>query len=125
MEDLTIILLAVICATVIWLAAREIRQFATTKYRFHHEKTSAARAARSHPGEREETEAGVGAWLPELLENFGVDPDIIFEDEMPEELATLLPFVKSFVKSGGLDKLLKGGGSPPTDQGEGGFVENI
>ena len=115
MDDLTIIALAVIAGTVIYIVAREFRQFSTVKYRFNRERTSAARAARSAPGGEE----GVGAWLPDLLDEFGVDPDVIFEDEMPDELRTLLPFVKSFVKSGGLEKLLKGAGSAPPAESEG------
>jgi len=48
----------------------------------------------------------VGAWVPDLLEGFGIDPDVIFEDEMPEEVRAFLPIVKGYVSAqGGLPRI--------------------
>jgi len=64
--------------------------------------------------------ATLGPWVEKLLEDFGVDPDVLFNEEMPPELAQALPFIKGFIQSGGLVKLLGGGESaPPGGAGEG------
>lgn len=60
----------------------------------------------------EEEEADLGAWVGPLLEEFGVDPDVLFSDEMPRELKMLVPLAKGFVKGGGLQKLLAGAQAP-------------
>lgn len=50
-------------------------------------------------------------WLLDLGEEFGVDlEEYLGMDEMPPELERLMPLAKSFVKSGGLSKLLKSQG---------------
>jgi len=54
----------------------------------------------------------VGDWVPELLDSLGLDPQVIFEEEMPEELEQYLPAIKGFLdNSGGIEgvaaKLLK------------------
>lgn len=74
------------------------------------ERTSAAQRGRI---QEEEESADLGAWVEPLLEQFGVDPDVLFEDEMPAELKTLVPLAKGFVQSGGLGKLLQGAQQPP------------
>lgn len=57
--------------------------------------------------EIEETgNSDIADWVPQLLEQFGVDPDVIFQDEMPAELKTLVPLAKGFIQSGGLQKLI-------------------
>jgi len=53
----------------------------------------------------------IGNWVPGLLEEFGIDPDVIFEDEMPQELKRFLPVVKGFVQNGGIQKILGGAGN--------------
>lgn len=67
------------------------------------ERTSATQRGRI---QEEEDSADLGAWVGPLLEQFGVDPDVLFEDEMPAELKTLVPLAKGFVQSGGLQKFL-------------------
>jgi hypothetical protein len=61
----------------------------------------------------------VGNWLPELLDGFGIDPEVIFQDEMPKELQTFLPLIKSYVNAqggiGGIAQKLQNGQVP--DQG--------
>ncbi len=43
-----------------------------------------------------------------LLESFGIDPETIYEENMPDDLARFLPLVKGYVKSqGGLDGMLE------------------
>lgn len=76
------------------------------------ERTSAASRSRISP---EEEMTALGEWVGPLLEEFGVDPDVLFDDEMPPELKTLLPLAKGFVNSGGLSKLLAGGGGNAED----------
>ena len=50
----------------------------------------------------------IGSWVPQLLEEFGIDPDLIFEEEMPQELATFLPMAKAYVSSqGGLGGIVQ------------------
>jgi len=56
----------------------------------------------------QESASDLGTWVPELLSSFGVSPDILFSDEMPQELKKLLPLVKGFVDSGGVQKLMAG-----------------
>lgn len=51
----------------------------------------------------------LGAWVDQLGQTFGFDPAVLFDDEMPEEVARLLPLAKGFIDSGGLQKLLSGG----------------
>ena len=65
-------------------------------------------AARREPLSQDEESAALGEWVGPLLEEFGVDPDVLFDDEMPEQLKSLLPIAKGFVKSGGLSRLLAG-----------------
>ena len=48
----------------------------------------------------------VSPWVNELLSNFGISPEVLFEDEMPAELKRLLPLVKGFVQTGGIQKVL-------------------
>jgi len=56
----------------------------------------------------QESTSDVGNWVPELLNSFGISPEIIFQDEMPAELKKLLPLAKGFIDSGGVQKLLAG-----------------
>jgi len=114
MEDGTFILLAVIIGTFIalgfWLFIRDRAE----ERRERRRRTAPALAARHAP-----TASGeVGAWLPALLDQFDIDPDVLLEDEMPEELVRIMPLVKGFLKSGGLEKLIGGGQPPPGSEGE-------
>jgi len=64
----------------------------------------------------------LGEWVPELLDNLGLDPALLFEDEMPEELVKFLPMIKGFVeKSGGIRGLMAkfGGGGAPAEEFKG------
>jgi len=56
----------------------------------------------------ESAASDLGSWVPELLQTFGISSDILFSDEMPTELKKLMPMVKGFVDSGGVQKLLAG-----------------
>ena len=46
----------------------------------------------------ESDDRSLGAWVPDLLDSLGVDPDVLFADEIPPELSSLLPMVRGFVK---------------------------
>jgi hypothetical protein len=122
MDDYVIIILALIICTFGYLISRQIVRERSEDRRERRRKTEPARMARHAPyREEEEGEAeDLADWVPKLLQEFGIDPEVLFEEEMPEELKTLLPLAKGFINSGGLNKLLKtesGGGE------EGGFVE--
>jgi hypothetical protein len=72
------------------------------------------------PGEEVEP---IGEWVPELLEAFGIDPDVIFEEEMPDQVKVFLPFAKGYVKSqGGLEGIAKQLQDKNQDQGTPQFV---
>lgn len=60
----------------------------------------------------ENAASDLGSWVPELLQTFGISSDILFSEEMPSELKKLLPLVKGFVDSGGVQKLLAGAQQP-------------
>ena len=60
----------------------------------------------------------VADWVYDLLDEFGVDEGLLYEDEPPGELTALLPLAKGFIEGGGLKKLMQqpavqGGESPP------------
>jgi hypothetical protein len=67
--------------------------------------------------EPESTGPEVGEWVPQLLSSFGLDPEVIFEEEMPDDLKRFLPLVKSFISSsGGISGLIsKFAGAKPED----------
>ena len=49
----------------------------------------------------------IGPWLPELLEGFGINPDVIYDEVMPDDLAAFLPIIKGYVGAqGGLPGVL-------------------
>lgn len=51
----------------------------------------------------------VGDWVPHLLETFGVDPDLLYEEDMPPQVKLFLPLVKGYVQSqGGLEGIVAG-----------------
>jgi hypothetical protein len=118
MEDLSFIALALIVAAGSYLIMRAYIKERAEDRRERRRSTAPARAAR-HPIPGAEV-AEVGEWLPKLLESFGIDPEVILEDEMPEELRAALPFIKGYLGSGGLQKLLQGtqGAQPPPGEGE-------
>ena len=76
-------------------------------------KTSAnQRGQQSVSTVQEPVPADVGAWVMDLAQMAGVDPQAIFDDEMPPELARLIPLAKGFLDSGGLQKILAASGKP-------------
>jgi len=64
-----------------------------------------AEARYNKPGRNQEE---LGAWVMELANTAGFDPAQLFSDEMPAEIAKLLPLAKGFIEGGGLQKLLAG-----------------
>jgi hypothetical protein len=50
----------------------------------------------------------LGAWVEDLGKMFGFEPELLFDDDMPDEVKRLLPLAKGFIESGGLAKLLSG-----------------
>lgn len=61
----------------------------------------------------------LGSWVNDLADTFGFDPAMLFDDEMPPEVAKLVPLAKGFLDSGGLQKLLAMAGSPGSQQAPG------
>ena len=120
MEDWAYIILALIMTAGSYLIMRAYIRERAEDRREKRRMTAPARAAR-HPIPGAEV-GEVGAWLPKLLEDFGIDPEVILEDEMPEELRSILPLAKGFINTGGLSKLLQNQGSvaaPPQEPGTG------
>lgn len=70
------------------------------------------KAADSRYGRSAEPE--VGAWVEELAQAAGFDVAQLFQDDIPPEIAKLLPIAKGFIESGGLQKLLGGSGGQET-----------
>lgn len=54
----------------------------------------------------------VGKWVYDLAETFGWDPELLFQDEMPDDVARILPAAKGFIESGALQRLLGSGKTP-------------
>jgi len=108
MQDLTYIALALVVAVPGYLLARaylsERRAERVARSAHMREVRAGMRGDRSEGGE-------LGDWVGDLGESLGFDPAMLFEDEMPPELKAVMPLVKGFVSSGGLDKLLKKEGS--------------
>ena len=102
----------------VWLSTRNalIMQDLAEKRRISLERSKAAKA-------RYEQDAGpdIAPWVGELLGSLGVSPDMLFQDEMPPELVKLMPMIQSFLKSGGLQKLIAQLGN---SQGAGESQEN-
>jgi hypothetical protein len=49
----------------------------------------------------------LGAWVPDLLNGFGINPEVLFDDAMPAELSAILPFIKGYVSAqGGIPAVL-------------------
>ncbi|MCK9437352.1 MAG: hypothetical protein M0Q12_09110 [Synergistaceae bacterium] len=73
------------------------------------------KAADTRYGKSNEPE--VGAWVEELAQTAGFDVSQLFQDDMPPEIAKLLPIAKGFIESGGLQKLL-GAADGPAQPGQ-------
>jgi len=58
----------------------------------------------------------LGAWVLELAQTAGFDPSQLFSDEMPPEVAKIIPLAKGFIEGGGLQKLLGGAGQVSDEQ---------
>ena len=72
--------------------------------------------AKMSQNEQEVTSSDFAPWVGELLGTLGISPEILLEDQMPPELQKMMPFVKSFISSGGLQKIL--GSIQPGEAGE-------
>lgn len=81
------------------------------KLRLSAERSKAAKTRYAEP------EADLGAWVPELLNLLGVEPDVLFADEMPADLKKLLPLAKGFIQGGGLQKLVGAAGARGEEKG--------
>lgn len=64
---------------------------------------------------KDDQEPELGAWVTELAQSAGFDVEKLFSDEMPPEVAKLLPIAKGFLEGGGLKKLLGGTGEAPDE----------
>lgn len=72
---------------------------------------------------QQDQEDAVGTWVPQLLESFGIDPEVIFEDEMPPDIKAFLPLAKGYVQAqgglGGIMQSMMKGQQPPGGGGQG------
>ena len=107
----------------VWMSSKNalIMQDLAEKRRISLERSKAAKA-------RYEQVQGddVAPWVGELLSGLGVSPDVLFQDEMPPELVKLMPAIQSFLKSGGLQKLIAnlaaGSQASPDNQDNKGYI---
>jgi len=116
MDDLTIILIVGMILAFASFATYLIVKERSLARKERISRTAAANRMRTVRGAAHaagEEINNLGPWVADLLESLGADPEVLFEEEMPEELARLLPLAKGFLKSGGLEKLMKGPGGPP------------
>lgn len=111
--EAVVILVPVLLSAIValrWISAKDaaMREQARQKARISAQNSRAARmkGSASSPVSGDD----VGPWVADLLSEFGVDPDVLFEDEMPRELQALIPVARGFIQGGGLQKLLAGGG---------------
>jgi len=105
MEYTDLVVVLVIVVAVALLVNRAI-SLADARARIELQKRlqkSKERLSASQRGQEQEQPAApeVGDWVPQLISSFGLDPEMLFEDEMPEELKRFLPLAKAFVKSSG------------------------
>jgi hypothetical protein len=92
-----------------WIALADARARIELQKRLQKskEKTSGNQRApeqRMSGGQRQQPQEqpfDIGPWVPELLENFGIDPEVIYEEEMPEDLKAFMPVVKGYVNAQG------------------------
>ena len=70
------------------------------KLRISAERSKAAKTRYQEP------EDELGAWVPDLMSALGIDPSVLFADELPPELSRFLPMAKGFIQGGGLKKLM-------------------
>lgn len=82
----------------------EERMAKTGYYRWMGAKGLEARYGKKKSEEEEES-PDLGAWVVELANMAGINPDVFFDDEMPNEFKTFIPAIKGFLESGGLEKL--------------------
>lgn len=66
-------------------------------------------AMQRYGGKGQAPEMELGAWVTELAQTAGFDVSNLFSDEIPPEIAKLIPLAKGFLEGGGLQKLLGGG----------------
>ena len=121
MDFLDFVLVLIVIAAIVALASKYLTMKdsqARLKIDIERKKALVAQqAARAKLGlsripEPQENGEDLGAWVPQLMETFGISPNVLFEDEMPEELKKLIPLAKGFLDSGGLAKLLGGAKQP-------------
>jgi len=98
--------------------AKEVREMELEALRVEARRRQTEPATRAHMENAAARARGdeivtLGPWVEKLLEDFGVDPDILWKEEMPPDLAALLPLIRGFVQSGGMARLLQGGEAPP------------
>lgn len=117
LEFFAVVILVIVAAVLIsqWIKLADARARIELQKRLQKSKERSSAAQRSPISQDEDADA-LGAWVGPLLEEFGVDPDVLFDDEMPDQLKSLLPLAKGFLKSGGLQKLLAGQQQQPPDR---------
>jgi len=93
--------------------ALKIQEYAE-KARLSEIRQKSAMSRYERPGRNNQEE--LGAWVLELANTAGFDPSQLFSDEMPAEIAKLLPLAKGFIEGGGLQKLLAGIQQPGSDE---------
>lgn len=119
MEDLEFILgvlVILVSGFLIWSYIRQKTRIAEAKLaeelRVSAEKRKYALMKQKQSRIEQNDTSDLGNWVPELLNSFGISPEILFADEMPAELKKLLPLAKGFIDSGGVQKLIANAQQP-------------
>jgi len=81
-----------------------LRTYLNNKLAIHKSKQISQRRSRKTDNNIQQED--VADWVYDLLGEFGLDEDLLYDDEAPEELSALIPIAKGFIKSGGLSKLI-------------------
>jgi len=113
-----VLLVAVICSTAVvitWLTTRVVAEYYRSKAAKSRQMSAVRRQTPSKPAQNREP----GEWVTQLIEQLGHDPDELYDEEMPDELADLLqsPLAKSFLANIGKRENQETEGAPGDQAG--------
>jgi hypothetical protein len=107
-EFVLAIVIVVVVAFLVWrfIRSREAAEQRKSELELAKYKNYSARQQKNEPNTATNDEQ-VGKWVGTMLSDFGLNPDVIFEQNMPPELKTFLPIIKGYVNAqGGLPGII-------------------
>lgn len=117
MADLYLgVLVSLTVIVVAWLVTRTVGEYYRQKAEVSRRMAMVRRQATS---KRSVERVEVADWVKELIEQLGHDPEELYDDEMPDDLAQFLssPMVKSFIQGISKGGTAEGEGTPQTPGG--------